>query len=159
MVWSFWSLSTGASTDVIGCSCHITLSADTCHLCDIRIRMPAAGVCHHFQRLFPSHSPGQHQVNNRDSLTCRRSSASPLYAGSRLQPATLRCSVCRPTVHSPHPPAVTLYTGKTGEIQSRLIYDISKRRHWRLSIIIAVTAPSTCLRQWRHWRQGPWLTG
>ena len=42
------SLSHGASTHLIGCSCHITLSVDTCHLCDIRIRMPAADVCHHF---------------------------------------------------------------------------------------------------------------
>ena len=43
-----WSLSTGASMHLICCSCHIMLSADTCHLCGIRIRMPAAGICHHF---------------------------------------------------------------------------------------------------------------
>ena len=59
---------------LIDCSCHITLSADTYHLCDIRIRMPAAGVCHHFHvfacivRDPVPLPPGQRQVNNRDAL-------------------------------------------------------------------------------------------
>jgi len=51
---------------------------------------------------------------------------------------------------------VTLYAGKTGEVQSRLICDISKRRHWCLSIIVTVIAPCTCIIQWR---QGSLLTG
>ena len=136
------------------CSCHITLSAATCHLCDARCRyLPSISrLCVHHRR---PHSPGRRQVSNRNALDGLVSSASPLHVGSRLQPATLRCSICHPTIHSPHPPPVTLYTGKTGEVQSRLIYDTSKRRHWRLSIIIAVIAPCTCIIQW--W-QGLWLT-
>ena len=116
-----------------GCSCYITLSANTCHLCDTRTRMCALASAVSFTSLhaswetpFPSHC--LNDINNRDARAGRMSSASPLHAGSRLLPATFRCGVCRPTIYSPHPPPVTLYAGKTGEVQSRLIYGMSKRR-------------------------------
>ena len=54
------------------------------------------------------------QVNNRDVLASHVSSASP----PRMQPSPARRGVCRPTIYSPHPPPVTVYTGKTGKVQS-----------------------------------------
>ena len=116
-------------THLIGCSCHITLSANTCHLCcDIRIRMRAPTSAVSFTSLrasrktpFPS-LPIRHQ--QQMPWPAMRPQP-PLHAGSRLLPATFRCGVCRPTVPSPHPPPLTVYAGKTGEVQSiggRFVY-------------------------------------
>ena len=82
--------------------------------------MPAAIVCRHvhvFECIIGDPIP----LDDVKSIIEMPWPAACPQAGSRLQPAALRCSDCRPTVHSPHPTPVTLYTGKTGEVQSRLI--------------------------------------
>ena len=157
-----WSLSTGASTHLIGCSCHITQSADTYHLCDIRIRMPVAGVCRHFHVFvcilgdpFPWTTSSQQQKCS--GQPCVLSLSSP-----RRQPAPARHIQMQRL--SSHRPFLSPYSSDSVHREDRwgsdrLIYDMSKRHHWRLSIIIAVTAPWMCLWQWCHWWQRPWLTG
>ena len=86
---------------LIGCSCPITLSADTCHCYDISIRMHTAASTVSFTSLhalwetpFPSHSLDD--VNNRDALAGCVSSASPsTQAASSCTPHSDAASVVR----------------------------------------------------------------
>ena len=141
-------------THLIGCSCHITLSPGYLRPLwyqnkDVRMSLRAS-----WETPFPSHSLDD--VNNRcPGWPCVLSLSSMQAAGSARRRHSDAASVIPPSI-PPHPPPVTLYARKTGEVQSRLIYGTSKRRHWRLSIIMAVIASCTCII---HWCQGQWLTG
>ena len=68
----------------------------------------------------------------------------PMWAAGSSTPHSDVASVVPPSIPA-HSPPVSMYARKTGEVPSRLIYGTSKRRHQRLSVIIAVIAPCTCL--------------